>query len=267
MGAVPTCHQHAGSSDALMVCAANAAASMDVASPHNDHLMESTRHESGPFGAAVVQRPGAALLDRVEALFPAPLAQFRLPDAEGLNARLVAEALARRAQDPGLARSNLHGWHSDDDFFERAEPGAVELCAHIIDAAARLTLQLSPRFDLAAHTVQAEGWINVGERGAMNTPHDHPGSVWSGSYYVQVPAGDKAGGEIEFLDPRTNIRATTVDGAACFASKYRLAPQAGQLLIFPSWLRHWVFPNESDAIRISVAFNLKFVASPRGAGP
>jgi uncharacterized protein (TIGR02466 family) len=204
-------------------------------------------------------RLSSLVLERVEALFPAPLAVFRLADVESLNASLLSEALARRAAEPGLARSNLHGWHSDDDFFERAEPGGVELRSRIIDAAARFTLQVSPRFDLAASAVQAEGWINIGAHGALNTPHDHPGWVWSGCYYVQVPAGDGVGGEIEFLDPRTNVRTLTIDGAACFAGKYRLVPQAGQLLIFPSWLRHWVYPNESDDLRVSVAFNLRFV--------
>ena len=204
------------------------------------------------------------MLERVEALFPAPLAVFRLADVESLNARLLSEAMARRAAEPGLSRSNLHGWHSDDDFFVRTEPGGVELRPRIIDATTRITLQLSPRFDLTAYAVQAEGWINIGEHGALNSPHDHPGWVWSGCYYVQAPAGEGGGGEIEFLDTRTNVRTLTIDGAACFAGKYRLSPQTGQLLIFPSWLRHWVYPNESEELRVSVAFNLRFVNRAAG---
>jgi uncharacterized protein (TIGR02466 family) len=56
----------------------------------------------------------------------------------------------------------------------------------------------------------------------------------------------------------------TIDGAACFAGKYRLSPQTGQLLNFPSWLRHWVYPNESNELRVSVAFNLRFVKRASG---
>jgi hypothetical protein len=43
-----------------------------------------------------------------------------------------------------------------------------------------------------------------------------------------------------------------------FAPKIRKRPQAGTLLVFPSYLRHWVYPNEQDDLRISIAFNAKF---------
>lgn len=201
-------------------------------------------------------------LQTLEALFPAPLAVFEVAEAPLLNPRLAAESLARRDASPGLQRSNLGGWHSDDDFFAREEPGARALRQHILDALFALTRRVSPAFDFQRQALQAEGWINVLEPGGLNTPHDHPGWVWSGCYYVQVPEGDHDGaGAIEFLDPRTNIRTLTVEGAACFMSKHRVRPRAGQLLIFPSWLRHWVYPNDSDELRITIAFNARFVAS------
>ncbi len=199
-------------------------------------------------------------LQRVDALFPAPLAVFDIADAPTLNARLLQEALARREASAGLQRSNLQGWHSDDDFFRRSEPGAAALRRQIVEAVFRCSLQVAPGFDAAAQALQAEGWINVCGRGGMNTPHDHPGWVWSGCYYVQMPAVDNdTAGAIEFLDPRTNVRTLTVDGAQCFAGKHRLQPRAGQMLLFPSWLRHWVYPNDSDALRVTIAFNARFV--------
>ena len=74
--------------------------------------------------------------------------------------------------------------------------------------------------------VQAEGWINVLSRGGLNTPHDHPNWTWSGCYYVSVPEGDKElSGNIEFFDTRTNVRTLTVEGAACFASKFKIKPK------------------------------------------
>jgi len=43
-----------------------------------------------------------------------------------------------------------------------------------------------------------------------------------------------------------------------FSPKRTLTPKDGMILIFPSYLRHWVYPNDEDENRISMAFNFKF---------
>jgi len=198
-------------------------------------------------------------LEGMQPLFYSPLTVFRLDDAESLNARLREEIAVRQASSPGLARSNWNGWHSEDDFFQRGEPACQALREHMLEAIGTCTRNVSPGFDFSRYGIQAEGWINVLGRGGLNTPHDHPAWVWSGCYYVSVPAGDsELGGNIEFLDSRTNVRTLTVEGAPCFASKFTMKPEAGMLLLFPSYLRHWVYPNDSEAHRVTIAFNARF---------
>lgn len=199
-------------------------------------------------------------LQGMQPLFYSPLTIFELEDANALNTLLLAEVAARRSASPGLERSNWHGWHSEDDFFMRPEPGCQALRQHIVEAVQLCTRNVSPEFDFPNHSIQGEGWINVLGRGGLNTPHDHPAWVWSGCYYVNVPDGDQAlSGCIEFFDTRTNIRTLSVEGASCFASKFAMKPKAGMLLIFPSYLRHWVYPNDSDTDRVTIAFNLRFI--------
>lgn len=199
-------------------------------------------------------------LRSVQPLFYSPLSVFELEGAETMNEQLLAEAEARRAVSPGLGRSNWQGWHSEDDFFERSEPGSLALRTHILQAVQACTQNAAPNFDFFKYAIQAEGWINVLGRAGLNTPHDHPAWVWSGCYYVSVPEGDKElSGSIEFFDTRTNVRTLTVEGAACFASKFVMKPKAGMLLMFPSYLRHWVYPNDSDEERVTIAFNVRFV--------
>ena len=201
------------------------------------------------------------VLQSVQPLFPSPLLRFAVPEAAALNAQLLAEVAAMRAAGPGIDRSNRLGWHSPVDFFDRAEPGCALLRGHVLDAARQAALALAPGFDLASIAVQAEGWVNVNGPGAYNTPHEHPGWTFSGSYYVAVPAGGS--GMIEFLDTRMGVTVFGIAGAAAYASKHVLRPEAGELLLFPCWLKHWVHPNAAAEERVSVAFNLRFV--PRAA--
>lgn len=206
-----------------------------------------------------MQKP---VLEAYTPLFASPLLQFQVPDSERLNAQIEEEIAAFRAASAGLSRSNQHGWHSALDFFSRAEPGCASLRAHIVESLIQATLRVAPHYDVANQLMNAEGWINVNGRGGYNVPHEHPGFTWSGTYYVRVPAAAGRSGAIEFLDSRTNVGAFGIEGAACFLGKIRIHPQAGWILIFPSYLRHWVYPNEDDTERVSVAFNARFIPRP-----
>ena len=195
----------------------------------------------------------------LEPLFHSPLVAFTLADADNLNAQLLDVVHASRAASPGLQRSNHGGWHSADDLFDRPEPACRQLCQHIIEAARQATLRVAPGFDFSKVGLQAQGWFNVNEPGNCNAPHDHPGWVWSGVYYLQVPTlNHPRSGAIEFLDHRTNVRVLTIEEAPCFSAKFTVNPRSGQLLLFPSYLRHWVYPHGEASERVSAAFNLRF---------
>ena len=48
-------------------------------------------------------------------------------------------------------------------------------------------------------------------------------------------------------------------------TELELRLQAGELVLFPSWLLHEVLPYEGDDVRITVAFNVRFMLA--GAQP
>jgi uncharacterized protein (TIGR02466 family) len=197
-------------------------------------------------------------LTQVEPAFASPMMLFQVLDCEVLNRQLVEEAQAIRACSPGAIRSNRDGWHSEDDFFGRSEPGCSALRTHILKAVQETTQLLSPDFDFAANRALCQGWINVNPHGAFNAPHDHSGFALSGVYYASVsPEG--LSGAIEFLDPRANANAYTIEGAVCFNRKFIIKPKPGNLLVFPSYLTHWVQPNGEAADRITVAFNIRYI--------
>ena len=209
-------------------------------------------------------------LAHIQTLFPTPLLTFLLDDAESLNRELLAEITKRRRAEEGKAVSNRHGWHSAYDLFARKEKAQARLAGIIGNAVTEATRKLAPKADLSQLLLECEGWINVNPTGAYNTPHDHPGNLWSGTYYVTTPdAGDAGGpsGRIEFIDSRAGLADNFVK-APFTASKCGVRPQPGMLLIFPANLLHWVHPNTAPEERVTVAFNARFtrrtgVAAPR----
>ena len=42
-----------------------------------------------------------------------------------------------------------------------------------------------------------------------------------------------------------------------FGAQLQITPQAGTMLMFPSWLHHWVRPFQGTGERISIAFNVR----------
>jgi uncharacterized protein (TIGR02466 family) len=116
-------------------------------------------------------------------------------------------------------------------------------------------------------------WINVFEPGAQEAQHSHDGSLLSCSYYVEAP---KNCGCIVVPDPigarRSHREFTKTTGSDVLTRRdIAVEPQPGRLVMFESWLPHYVQCNKSDQVRISIAMNLREVPAqisvPRAPSP
>lgn len=193
-----------------------------------------------------------------ENLFASPISGFALPDAEELNPLLLTDCVKRREVEPSVFVSNQGGWHSERDLFTRQEPSFRRLCNAISIVLMHVIKTTLPKFDLVTHDIEGQGWVNINGKGGFNTPHDHTGFHWSGVYYVTVPKTPvERSGIIEFLDPRGSTGIRAPDVSMLFAPKFQVQPRAGTMLIFPSYLNHWVYPNQDEEDRISIAFNAR----------
>ncbi len=77
-------------------------------------------------------------------------------------------------------------------------------------------------------------------------------------YYVDagtITADRPLSGVLEFIDPRAGVEAVTAPGDP-YGEPMRVRPQAGLIVIFPSWLYHWVHPYAGHTPRIAVSFNV-----------
>lgn len=195
-----------------------------------------------------------------EQMFASPISGFELPNAADLNQALIADCAKRRGNEPGLSVSNQLGWHSERDLFSRPEDSFRQLCQQISAVLVHVVKATLPAFDLVKQDIEGQGWVNINGKGGFNTPHDHTGFHWSGCYYVSVPDNaHERSGIIEFLDPRGSTGIRAPDVSMLFAPKFQVRPRAGTMLIFPSYLRHWVYPNQDEEDRISIAFNARIV--------
>ena len=191
--------------------------------------------------------------------FVTPMLLRRWPESAELNRRLRELILENERQDAGMNRSNVGGWHSKDDFFRWKDPAIAELAERVAAGTQEITRQVcGEAIKGRGADMSISGWANVSRDRAYNSLHNHLRYTWSGVYYVTLGESDPAvrdSGAIEFLDPRIGIDSTLLPGAA-FGPFLRLQPEPGLMLMFPSWLQHWVHPFHGTGERISIAFNV-----------
>lgn len=192
----------------------------------------------------------------VTAAFPTLVGRLHVPDADGMNEELRAIILAEEAEYESLGRSNVGGWHSRPDFLRRPEPAVAGLTTWITWAVRKM-IEASAGPGTFKGTLSLSAWTAICRAGAYHAPHAHPDSAWSGAYYVDAGTGrpdGPLGGVLEFLDPRGGADAVTAPGDP-YGEPLRVRPEAGLLVVFPSWLYHWVHPYAGQIPRIAVSFN------------
>ncbi len=204
-------------------------------------------------------------------IFPTVIAHesMKLPNSRFLS-ELQKEALTfSRIDDGGIEwseQNNYRGYtsynsipkiHEHSPTFQELE----QLIQKKVTVYAKSLGLDSKRSPLEVDTM----WINVMDHQAYHTSHIHPLSVVSGTFYVSTP---KACSQIRFEDPRydkmmaqplKNMPKAKLAPQARASSPYHfeIYPQAGDLVLFESFLRHEVPLNSSKQKRISVSFNYR----------
>ncbi|HXQ12697.1 MAG TPA: TIGR02466 family protein [Caulobacteraceae bacterium] len=198
------------------------------------------------------------------ALFVTQLYEASLADEPGFaafNAELAQACAMLAAEDAaGRAWSKAHGYRgytsyaSLDDLPTRASVfGALKrkLDRHAAAFAEVLA------FDLGRSKLRLDSlWVNVLSPGGAHSGHIHTQSVISGVVYVAMPKG--AGG-LRLEDPRLPLMMATptrrADAAEPLRTFVEIAPRAGALLMWESWLRHEALANAAKRNRVSISFN------------
>lgn len=99
-------------------------------------------------------------------------------------------------------------------------------------------------------------WVNIMPEQTAHSLHLHPLSFISGTYYVRTPKGCPG---LKFEDPRLSKFMAAPPKTAGARDENRphitYPAEAGNVILFESWLRHEVAANRVAEERISISFN------------
>ena len=186
-------------------------------------------------------------------LFPTELWRFNSTDID--NKKLLSVILEDEQILNSVPYSNVGGWHGSDDLHLDDRYDSV---VRFIHASFEEVRQHNNYIDYLTVNIPVM-WSMVNRKNHFNVNHFHTKSDWSFTYYVNTP---RDCGNIVFIDPR--IRNTMIDHRYILknyknpatADIYSVTPNAGLLIMFPSYLEHHVEPNLTDEVRVCLAGNI-----------
>ena len=165
----------------------------------------------------------------------------------GINYNYMIDKITEMSKTlPSVARSNSGGWQSESSK-ERSE-----LMSQIISEVDYRMNYVYTQYGIGAPNL-SNYWINVNPKNTFNFAHNHPHSYFSAVLYLKTPENS---GSISFDRPdmlQDYIVPVILNHNN--SPLFKVTPEAGMLLIFPSFLKHSVDMNLNDEERISIAFN------------
>jgi hypothetical protein len=147
----------------------------------------------------------------------------------------------RRQDARGMDASNMGGWHSQYQ-------NIPDLITKYIPF---------PKY-------YGVSWYMVNTNLQGNYSHTHPRNDWAGVLWLKVPPN---AAKLEFEHPdcfaqydaiqSIHDNNPTIQQQTNYYKAYSFTPKEGQLLMFPSSLRHRVYFSNTNEERISMSFNIK----------
>jgi len=207
----------------------------------------------------------------VEPSFAVPIAHCQLPEADALCEQLGPLFIERAEQGDTYRHKKridtMHGdlFESSFDLFRWSDPPVRQLASSCHQALARLVQKLNGYSDaeMAELRFNYHAWFHVTRKFGYQGQHNHPNASWSGIFCVDPgeEVDDRPdSGLVRFHDPRTHIDMYSDAGNRQLQPPWNMGScdwrhQRGQLVIFPSYLRHEIYPYVGQRPRIVVAFN------------
>ena len=151
-------------------------------------------------------------------------------------------------------RTYSDNWQTSPDLDKEDSSGAFKWFAKDVSKAA---FDVFDTLDYNVDEIEITGmWGNILKPGETHSPHTHSNNFLSGVFYLESDA--ETG--IIFSDPRPAAAVLVPRKKEKTNENSNLLSyisKQNRLIIFPSWLVHWVPMNKSKRDRISISFNIQ----------
>ena len=204
--------------------------------------------------------------------FAVPFGETFLTGHERLNRELEALFLARESDEyrnPTPSHTpQAETFESRFNLFKWPEPCVRELREFVLSSVGQTALHASTAQaeELGKLTLHNHTWYHISRYAGSFVAHNHPLASWSAVYCVR--AGERVpehpgSGLLKFFDTRVGADSYLDPSTRLLKAPYALRPrevrlEAGQLVIFPSYVFHEVTPFYGRDTRITVATNCWF---------
>ena len=202
-------------------------------------------------------------------LWPVTLLSRKFGKYQQVNPALISYFEEYRQKHPGKSNSV---YASPDNFSEGTDnPAILALQKFIMDNVFEIATDVNANYWSRGQSmnVNVTGmWFQISNNYGFHDTHVHGNCSWSGVYYVQ--SGDSSIGKDDlgdngqpngitrFYGPHTEYQAGGHGELGNFYlqdSTFDSYPEDGKLVIFPSHLKHMVFPYNGEKDRIIVSFH------------
>ena len=165
-------------------------------------------------------------------------------------------AQAWRNKEPELAgNSNEGGWHSRSiENIDLLPPNLQQVFNVMVIELDKAVEYCRSRVGFPTLKLQ-NFWININGPGAYHTLHNHQDAMLSGVFYIDIPTENM--GDLQFYsgdDAQYYIPDNLSTYNTITSTMATYPPKPGMVVIFPSWVKHAVKQNRSDAERIAISF-------------
>ncbi len=204
---------------------------------------------------------------KISQLFSAPFIRLYWKGVDNLNTSLFDGIIQRSKYESSENQSNAGGWQSTKTLQNWKIEGVEQLLKMInVGVFMIMTECLGEEEADKLQNWTIGAWANINSYGNYNMIHNHCGGFWSGVYYVEPGEESKDNpnsGIITFRSPTMAAISARNLGVPevmerIFLPDYSVKPTKGLMLIFPSWLDHFVHPYHGNRPRVSISWDTIF---------
>ena len=157
--------------------------------------------------------------------------------------KAIKTAQEIKKTDTGRIFSNRGGYQSNDIELNKFFPEIFKTL---------LPLKNNLSEEIETDLTISNSWLNINVKENYNLPHTHALCSLSAVIYLQT---HKDSGKIIFKNPTLVQHYPLNNFNKHFYNTFWILPIQGNVIIFPSFLEHYVEENKSDVERISIAIN------------